>query len=85
MKPVQRVRMPKALQKLCPCQKCEERFPACHGKCEKYLTWRAQVDEEKGRQIEEVKKDSIQMSFLMDSRERTMKKVNAKKAKRTTL
>lgn len=29
----------------CPCKECADRFIGCHGKCEKYKTWRAEYDE----------------------------------------
>ena len=28
-----------------PCKGCEERYPACHDTCEKYKTFRAEVDD----------------------------------------
>jgi len=28
----------------CPCKGCEDRYPACHDKCEKFRTWRIKVD-----------------------------------------
>lgn len=27
-----------------PCKNCEERYPACHGKCEKFAEYRREVD-----------------------------------------
>lgn len=27
-----------------PCYKCEERHEACHGHCEKYKAWKADLD-----------------------------------------
>ena len=29
---------------LSPCQKCTERHPMCHGKCEKYAEFRKEVE-----------------------------------------
>jgi hypothetical protein len=29
--------------KLPPCKDCEERYPACHDKCEKYKDWKGDV------------------------------------------
>lgn len=31
-------------RKTCPCKKCSTRHVGCHGKCEKYKTWRSGVD-----------------------------------------
>lgn len=31
-------------RKPCPCKDCSTRHMGCHGKCEKYQTWRAGVD-----------------------------------------
>lgn len=31
-------------RKTCPCKKCSTRHVGCHGKCEKYQTWRSGVD-----------------------------------------
>ena len=28
----------------CPCKGCNDRFPACHGRCEKYIAWRVEQD-----------------------------------------
>lgn len=30
-----------------PCKECEERFEACHDKCERYAEWRAEFMERK--------------------------------------
>lgn len=30
-----------------PCYQCTERKPYCHGSCEKYKDWKAQLDAEK--------------------------------------
>lgn len=30
-----------------PCMGCEDRYPACHGHCEKYKEWRAEFDAKK--------------------------------------
>lgn len=27
-----------------PCRTCNDRYPACHAKCECYLAWRADLD-----------------------------------------
>lgn len=32
-----------------PCLKCQERKIGCHGTCEKYIAWRAGMDEEARR------------------------------------
>lgn len=31
----------------CPCKGCDDRFPACHGRCEKYIAWRVEQDKMK--------------------------------------
>lgn len=28
-----------------PCRACSERYTACHATCEKYLAWRAELDD----------------------------------------
>lgn len=30
-----------------PCMGCEDRYPACHGECERYKAWRAEYDAQK--------------------------------------
>ena len=42
-----------------PCYGCTERFPACHGSCERYAEWRrpleiAAAERVKGRQADEL-------------------------------
>lgn len=32
---------------LCPCRKCEDRYPACHSHCDRYKEWRADLDKRK--------------------------------------
>lgn len=29
----------------CPCYKCDDRYPACHSYCEKYLAYRKILDD----------------------------------------
>ncbi len=33
-----------------PCRECNDRYPACHAKCECYLTWRAEFDADKEKE-----------------------------------
>ena len=35
-----------------PCKDCEDRFTACHDKCEKYKAWKSQLDEVNKRRKE---------------------------------
>lgn len=32
-----------------PCKDCGDRYVGCHGKCEKYLTFRSRLDEENNK------------------------------------
>lgn len=35
-----------------PCKGCEERYPGCHSKCEKYKEWKSRLDEVNKRRKE---------------------------------
>lgn len=35
--------------KKCPCVKCESREIGCHGKCEKYISWKTQRQQEQDK------------------------------------
>ena len=35
-----------------PCYGCEEKFTACHDKCEKYKAWKSRLDEVNKRRKE---------------------------------
>ena len=35
-----------------PCKDCEDRFTACHDKCEKYKAWKSRLDEVNKRRKE---------------------------------
>lgn len=35
------------MPKISPCKGCQERFPACHGQCDKYKTWKSNLISEK--------------------------------------
>ena len=35
------------MSKLSPCKDCQERYPACHGHCDKYATWKSELISEK--------------------------------------
>lgn len=43
--------------KTAPCKYCEDRYLACHDKCEKYKEWKAELDEKKAVREEALKKD----------------------------
>ena len=34
-----------------PCLDCQDREPGCHGKCDKYKTWKAQYEAEKDARL----------------------------------
>ena len=34
---------------MCPCKDCKRREVGCHGKCEDYKCWKAEVDEQSKR------------------------------------
>lgn len=46
----------------CPCYKCDDRYPGCHGYCEKYLEYRKKLDEvnEKARLDNEMRNSIIE-------------------------
>lgn len=73
MRPVQRIRVPLAVEKACPCKGCEDRELGCHGRCGRYAEWRAKADEERAKQIEAAKLDAMHMDFFMDSRDKCIK------------
>ena len=43
-----------------PCKGCEDRRPACHGQCEKYISWKSTVDEINKRRREYNNKPFVQ-------------------------
>lgn len=45
-------------RKTCPCKKCSTRHVGCHGKCEKYKTWRSGVDSVIQEKIRQSGKDT---------------------------
>lgn len=63
--------------KTCPCKDCKERFPACHGNCEKFAEWKkpieilkAEID--KNRMIDDV---AIRGGFRRLGRKYTYKEI----------
>ena len=48
-----------------PCKDCPDRTPGCHGKCEKYLDYRARLDAMKE---EERKRKRLEYDLYMSSR-----------------
>ena len=47
---------------MCPCKDCEERHPACHGKCEKYIEWKKDEAEKK-----EIRKQEMPVNITVGS------------------
>lgn len=47
---------------MCPCKDCEERHPACHGKCKKYIEWKKEEAEKK-----EIRKKEMPVSITVGS------------------
>lgn len=47
------------------CRECKERHPGCHSDCEKYLAWKQQLSEKKGKILDEYKKRKIVEDFVV--------------------
>ena len=43
-----------------PCKGCADRYPACHGECENYKSWRERLDEVNQRRKEYNNKPFVQ-------------------------
>jgi predicted ATP-dependent serine protease len=61
-----------------PCRDCEERHEGCHGKCEKYTSWRDVVNEKKNSIYQARKGEALASSFTIDE----VFKIRAKKYKK---
>ena len=59
-----------------PCKDCKDRYPACHGSCEKYLKCREpldklQADKAKDRMIDDVLvNDRVQRTWIRSGRKK---------------
>lgn len=52
-----------------PCKGCQRRKPGCHGNCERYLNWRAGLEERRRSWINEHMADTV----LARAKERRLK------------
>ena len=65
-----------ATTKITCCKDCQDRYPCCHGSCEKYITQRAELDAYNAEQRKKAEvKDGLN-AFLFNSIERTNKQIN---------
>lgn len=51
-----------------PCQGCADRYVGCHSKCELYISFRKELDEEKAKEIRARSKEE---PFVLIEKERT--------------
>ena len=49
-----------------PCRDCEERHEGCHGKCERYLGWRDEVNKKKDHIYRSRKGEVLATSFTIE-------------------
>ena len=84
MKKAQRVHMPHAVMKLCPCKGCTEREVGCHSRCDPYKSWRANADETKAGMIKEALADNACNSFSIEGRDKAIRRNGRSYAKPTS-
>jgi hypothetical protein len=58
------------------CRDCPDRFPGCHGQCEKYRKERAEYDETMAEKKKEIDVKNGLDGFLYNSIERTNRQIN---------
>lgn len=62
-----------------PCRECNDRYPACHAKCECYLAWRADLDAFKAAEDNYKRVHGEVSAVITDARMRFCRRDNLKK------
>lgn len=62
-----------------PCRYCEERHEGCHGKCEKYISWKNGVNEKKNSIYKARKGEVLASSFTIETVYKIISKSNSNK------
>ena len=57
---------------ICPCKGCEDRFEACHDKCEMYKMWKA--EHEASKKYVHEKNMAMICTFAMKAHDRKLKR-----------
>lgn len=60
------------------CKDCQERYPACHGHCEKYIQQRAEYDAAKAEYMKQVKVQRGLNESLNDTMYKYTKRINCR-------
>ena len=50
-----------------PCKECQNRFPGCHGKCERYIEWQCRRKQERTAYYKENRADLDADNYRMES------------------
>lgn len=64
-----------------PCKNCEDRAPACHSKCDKYIEWRKVYDEKKEKADKEKRAHLLLQAEHYDAVDKQRKKWKWQKKK----
>lgn len=51
------------MQKITVCKDCQDRHPACHDRCEKYIQAKKDLQERKDMILKAMQKDAIYMDY----------------------
>ena len=62
-----------------PCQQCTDRHFNCHSECEKYITWKAELEDTKSKVKKEINKEAAMNEYKVKRVLKSKKKMGLSK------